>query len=118
MELAICLPVIVLIFLASLETANTIYLKQGITAAAYEAARVATASGGTEVMALTRANEILGARGIVGAQVTITPTVDADTERGTELTIHIRVSCSRNSTGIGDLFQGRYVESTVVMVRL
>ncbi|MCA9165038.1 MAG: pilus assembly protein, partial [Planctomycetales bacterium] len=45
LEMAVCLPMLVIITFCSIEAANFIYLKQSLTEAAYEAVRVATATG-------------------------------------------------------------------------
>lgn len=117
-ELAVCLPLIVFLFLSSMDTANTVYLKQAATSAAYETARVATSTGGTQDMALTRANEIFASREIEGATVDISPALDAETPRGTTITVNVTVPSDANSLGVGSLFRGREVNASVVMVRL
>ena len=105
-EMAACLPLILLLFLSSIDAANAVYLKQTATAAAYEAARVATAIGGTELMATTRATEVLTARNVAGATISVSPTVDADTARGTVLTIDVSVPCNAIRSAWGTFSRG------------
>ncbi len=44
-ELAVCMPVIVLVVLATIESCAMIFLQQSLSIAAYEGARVALAPG-------------------------------------------------------------------------
>lgn len=116
-ELAICLPLILLITLGAIEAANSIYLKQIMTQAAYEGGRVVSSPGGTEAAACARAQEILDARRIDATSIQIQPTVTALTPSGTEIVIS--VSAPSNSNAISPLwfFQDTEVSARIVMVR-
>lgn len=48
MELALCLPLLTLLVLGSIELRNFIFLKQSMTAAAYEASREAVRPTATD----------------------------------------------------------------------
>lgn len=117
-ELALCLPILLIITFGSIEAANSIYLKQTLTEVAYETARIAATQGHTEQDARTRAAEILAARGISDAVVEITPAIDANTVAGTPITIHITAPSSSNSIGPQMYFQDATMSTNVVMVRL
>ncbi len=115
-EFAICLPIIVLIFLASIEICNAICLKQGATAAAYEASRVATNSGGTLATAELRANEVLGARSITGATVAFNPAAQEDWNRGSDIQVTVSIPSSNLGTSVV-FFQSRPITTTITMVK-
>src|SRR3954462_15943353 len=72
-ELAVCLPVIVLIVLATIESCSAMCLKQSLTVAAYEGVRTAIATGGSAAKVRTICNSILQDRRVQGPQVKINP---------------------------------------------
>ena len=104
--------------LAAFEAANAMFVKQGLTIAAYEAARLATETGADQSTAVTRANEILTSRRINSATVTVTPAVTQATSRGTVVTVVVSAPLAANSIGIQWFLQGQTASSRTVMVRL
>jgi Flp pilus assembly protein TadG len=70
-ELAICLPLIFVIIFASIEACDLIFLKQKLTASAYEGALVAVQQDSTEAQVEERILDVLQARGVSGASVSI-----------------------------------------------
>ncbi|MCA9088986.1 MAG: pilus assembly protein [Planctomycetaceae bacterium] len=117
-ELAICLPILLIITFGSIEAANSISLKQALTEVAYEAARIAVAQGRTEQDARTRATEILAARNIDNATVEISPKIKSTTKPGTEVTVTISAPAESGSVAPQWYFRGTTMSATVVMVRL
>src|SRR5688500_18823920 len=63
-ELAICLPLFVMLVLASIEACSMMFLDHGLTIASYEGVRVAINFDGNTAEAKARANEIINARSI------------------------------------------------------
>jgi Flp pilus assembly protein TadG len=117
-EFAVFLPLVLSLLLMSIEAANGIYMRQAATTAAYEGARVATATGGTQASAELRIKEILNARGITKYNVDVTPAINSSTLRGTEISMRVRVIEKDNRLPINFLFKGGYFESTIRMIRL
>ena len=117
-ELALCLPILLIITFGSIEAANSISLKQALTEVAYEAARIAVAQGRTEQDARTRATEILAARNIDNATVEISPKIKSTTKPGTEVTVTISAPAESGSVAPQWYFRGTTMSATVVMVRL
>src|SRR5436305_6888714 len=72
-ELAVCLPVVVLIVVATIESCSAMFLKQSLTVAAYEGVRTAIATGGSAANAQTVCNAILKDRRVQGSHITINP---------------------------------------------
>lgn len=70
-ELAICLPILVLTVLASIELCNVKHLKQALIAACYEGALVGSQPRATEEMIVKRIEAVLAARGIVNSTITV-----------------------------------------------
>ncbi|MEZ6135356.1 MAG: pilus assembly protein [Pirellulaceae bacterium] len=116
-ELAVCLPVLVLIVFASIESCNAIFLKQSAASAAYEAAKIASNTGGTKLAAETRATEVLAAREITNATITFVPADQTSWVRGVKLHVTISVPTTDNLGGTSFLFQGQPVSVSTVMVK-
>jgi Flp pilus assembly protein TadG len=103
-ELAICLPLIVIITFGSIEITNMIFLQQRLTAAAYEGARKATTPGKNSIDATTAANSILTQFSISGGTVAITPAVTATTPVGTQVKVTVTAPISANLGNIIPFF--------------
>jgi hypothetical protein len=97
LELAVCLPVIVTIVLGTIEAANSIFLKQSLTIAAYESARVATAPGGTYAGAYKRAKELMDAKGLRSFQFKLTPSALEKLPAGVEVKVTLTTKANANS---------------------
>ncbi len=115
-ELAVCLPVIVLLIFASLEGANMLFVRQAGVQAAYDCVKTAAKRSGTKAEALALAEQVLDTRNINTRTITFTPTdVDALAE-GAEFTVAVTIpSNSRSVTGFAP-FRGIdiTVESTML----
>ena len=116
-EFAVCMPLLVVVFLASIEITNGIYLRQAGTTAGYEAARLISKQGGTEVAAKARAAEVLEAHSIVDAVVLVSPSVNENTERGTPVTVSVQIPADNNTSGFVSFLRSRLIETNTTMVR-
>jgi Flp pilus assembly protein TadG len=96
-ELAVCLPVLVVIVFGFMEATNAIFLKERLTSAAYEGARRVTAPTQTSATGIAAANAVLTQFGISGSSVTVTPTVTSSTATGTKVTVTVSAPFSSNS---------------------
>lgn len=117
-ELAVCMPILTLLVLGTIETANLISVQQGVTAAAYEAIRIASSQGGTPAQAETQAEAVLSSYGIQNAQLEFTPPINEALDRGEEVTVNISAPASDNSVTMGSLFGNRTIHASLTMVRL
>ncbi|MBX3445050.1 MAG: pilus assembly protein [Planctomyces sp.] len=117
-ELAISLPLLLMLTFATIEASNAIYLKQSLTLAAYEAARTATGPGGTEDDGQLRADEILGARNIRNSSVSFSPRLTANLPTGTAITITVSAPSNSNSVGPQWHIRNSTIRAQVVMPRL
>ncbi len=116
-EFAVCLPILFVVVFGSIEACNAVYLKQAATASAYEAVRLATGTGGTQISGRTRGEEILAARSINNATLTFTPADEASWNRGTAISVNVSIPASNNLGGIDLFFQGQQLQCTIVMVK-
>jgi Flp pilus assembly protein TadG len=103
-ELAVCLPLIVIIAFGSIETTNMIFLQQRLTAAAYEGARKATTPGRSSADASTAASSVLTQFSISGGSVAVTPTVTSSTTAGTQVKVTVTAPVSANMGNIVPFF--------------
>lgn len=115
-ECALCLPILFLITLGTIEVCSAIFLKEAVTIAAYEGARVGIARRGTDNSAESRIEEFLTERGISFTDESITfsdPGFDtADTLQ--HVTTTVTVPCNGN-TFTGWFFPGRVITAQVTL---
>lgn len=115
-ETAILLPLVVFLTFGSIEIANAIFVRESMVVAAYEGARAVSQPSGTEATCKNRIKEILTARGITSYNVSITPSVDNSTPRGTQIAVRVSVTNAVFTYSPFRLFTGKTVEHTTTMV--
>ncbi|QDS96826.1 TadE family protein [Adhaeretor mobilis] len=116
-ELAVCLPVIVLLVLAMIESCTMIFLKQSLTVAAYEGARTALSVNAVAADVEASANGILTDRRVQGGTVTINPRNFDTLAPGQFIEITVQAPASRNSVIPGSFFTGRTLEGRAEMMK-
>lgn len=118
-ELAICLPMMVILTLGTLEATDLVFLRQRLVSAAFEAARTTTAPGATSAAGIAAGTTVLTQRGITGGSVTVSPTVTSKTATGTEVTATVvapfPVNCYMSPFILGLTVDS--VTATVTMIR-
>lgn len=117
-ELAVSLPLLVILVFGSIEMANAVFLRQSLNIAAYEAAKVVTRPGDNETLARQRCQEVLDVRKVSAYTLSFSPTVTTSTPRGTQVTVTLSAPASNLSYGPVRFMLGKTTTSTVVMVRL
>ncbi len=115
-ELAVCLPVVMLLVLATIEACSMIFLKQSLTAASYEGVRVALAPGSTATNVQTTCQQILKDRRIEGATVSIKPSDIAALNPGDFVDVTISAPCASNSVVPIRFYKGRNLSATASMM--
>lgn len=115
-EIAICLPIIIILMLAVVETCTVIFLKESVTLSAYEGSRAGIRKQGTNANATTKVTEFLTGRGISFDPdfLTISSPGFDDAAEMQHVTVTVRVPCEGN-TYAGWIFSGRYVGASVTM---
>jgi len=111
-ELAVCLPVMVLLTLAMIETCTMIFLKQSLAIAAYEGAHTGIAPNATSADVRSACNGILNDRGVQGATVTITPADIRTLDEGEYFQVEVAAPTDRNAVLPGRFFQGQVLRSS------
>lgn len=96
-EFALCLPVCLAIGFGMIETTQAIFVKRSLATAAYEGGNVATAIGGTSIVAEERALTVATLLGVKAMQVTVSPVVTTNTPTGTPVTVTCTADLSKNA---------------------
>jgi Flp pilus assembly protein TadG len=115
-ELAVCLPVVVLIVIATIEACSALFLKQSLTAAAYEGARTALAERHISGSVQTACDQILNDRKVRGATVTIRPANIAGLQPGDFIDVTVSAPCDSNSVVPTTFYRGRSLSATASMM--
>jgi hypothetical protein len=116
-ELALCLPLIVFLLLASLEACSMIFLDHSLTITSYEGVRVAINYDGTNSAVLARCNEIIGEREVADADVSISVGNVATVPRGQPITVTVTAPCDTNAILPLWFYSGQTLTSTTTMVK-
>jgi hypothetical protein len=116
-ELAICLPLIVLLVMASIEACTMIFLDHSLTIASYEGVRAGINYDGTNADVLARCNAIINSREIKGAKVILNPPDVASAERGEPVAVTVSAPCNLNMVIPPWFYDGRTLRATITMVK-
>ncbi len=116
-ELAVCMPVIVLIVLATIEACAMIFLQQSLSIAAYEGARVALAPGAQTSNVTYQCQQILEDRDVAAATINVTPSDIPGAAAGTWINVVASAPFAKNSLVGGWLFSNKTLTASVQMVK-
>jgi Flp pilus assembly protein TadG len=116
-ELAVCMPVIILVVIATMEATAMIFLQQSVTAAAYEATRTALAPGASTADVVKQGKQILSDRGVKQGALSVSPGNLAAASKGTWIRVTASAPFKKNSLLSGWLFSGRTLQASVEMVK-
>ncbi len=116
-ELAVCLPLILLLVFASLEGANMLFLRQAVVQSAYETAKSAAKRNGIESKAVALGQQVLASRGVVAPTITFSPANPESLPAGTPFTVAVAVpGDSRSITNLGP-FNGLTIQAQATMLK-
>jgi hypothetical protein len=116
-ELAVCLPVIVLLVLAMIEACTMIFLKQSLTAAAYEGVRASLDGNATSAAVEAACDGVLRDRRIQRGSVVVRPANFAALAPGEYIEVTVSAPTDPNSTIPGSFLRGRTLIATAVMMK-
>ena len=115
-EFAVCLPLIMLIVLGTIEAGSLLFLKQTLVQAAYEGAKVAIASGDQDQVNQA-VDAVVASRNLNNVQVQFTPPDLASVPAGETITITISAPGDSNSFIPFGPFENQIVQTSASMVR-
>lgn len=120
-EMAVCLPLFVLVVFGGIETADMVFLKETLKSASYEGGRAGAKWNSTNQQVSDRISTLLDARHVSGATFVIDlPGNAADVSqlnRGDIFTVKIRAPADSNTVGPLRMYAGRVLSSSTLMVR-
>ncbi len=116
-ELAVTLPVFVLIVLASVEASSMIFLKQSLEITAYEGARIAIVPGSNQGNVLAGCGQILSARRVVVDSIVVTPHDFDKKPYGTPIRVEVTAKCGANSVISPWFYVSKSISADVTMMK-
>jgi len=115
-EFAVCLPLIVLIVLGTIEAGSLLFLKQTLVQAAYEGAKVAITTGDSDQVEAV-VELVAASRDLTEVNVQFTPSDIASVSAGETITITLTAPGDDNSLIPFGIFRNLTVEANASMVR-
>ncbi len=115
-EFAVCLPIVVLLVVGTIEACSMIFLKQSLAITAYEGARTAIIPGATKAQVDAACNQILADRKVKGATISIKPTDIASLNPGDYVDVTITAPCNTNSVVPNTFYRGKTLSSSASMM--
>jgi Flp pilus assembly protein TadG len=116
-ELALCLPLIVMLVLGSIEACSMIFLNHSLSIASYEGVRVAINFDATTQEVEDRCESLIDARNVSGGLVSISPSNVATVPRGQQIAVTVSAPCDANALIPPWFFGGKTLSATTIMVK-
>ena len=115
-EFAVCLPLLMILFIGTIEACTMTYLKQTLSVAAYEGARKALQFGATDTIVAGSANAILTSRNVQGGTVTVGPGPVEDQPIQTWITVTVQAPAATNSV-ISSFYSSQTITASATMMK-
>lgn len=116
-ELAVCLPVIVLLAMGAIEGASMAFLRQTLVQTAYEGVKVSVRRGNDGSDGLAAAQNVIDSRGLTGVTVTLDPADPTTAAPGQPITLRVTAPSDANSVLPFGPFRGRTVTVEATMAK-
>jgi Flp pilus assembly protein TadG len=115
-EFAVCLPVILLIVLGSIQAASLMFLRQALIQSAYEGAKIAVRFDGTNPAAINAMQNVANGRRIKSPSFSLSDDVTT-VDRGTPIVVTVTAPGDLNSFIPFGPFAGQTIQAQAVMVK-
>lgn len=96
-ELAVCLPLILILIMGTIQACSMYYLKQNLSVAAYEGIRKCVEHNASATDVETVCEQILADRRVAGGSISISPRNFGSRDAGTWITVSVTAPCISNS---------------------
>ena len=116
-EFAVCLPIIILIVLGSIEAASMLFLRQAMIQSAYEGAKVAIRNNGDNDAAISAIENVAAGRRVNGLNIEFSPADVSTAEQGEIIRVTVSAPGDDNSFIPFGPFKNRIVSAQAVMVK-
>lgn len=117
MEVAVCLPILLILTFGVIESCNLIYFKQSLTISSYEGVRAAISSDATAATVTDRAQQVLTDRGVSGALIETIPIDLTTAVYGDYVAVRVSANYSQNALLPGWFFGNRQIEANIRMMK-
>ncbi len=116
-EMALCLPLVAMLILASIEACGMIFLSHSLSIASYEGVRVAINFDSTNTKVMDKCSEMINARNLNGGQIDLDPDNISAVARGTPITVTVSAPCDANALIPPWFFGGKTLSASTTMVK-
>ncbi len=96
-EMAVVLPLLLILVLGTIEICQRLFLRQTAVVATYEGIRLAARKSSNPADIVNRCQSILANRRVTGATVTVSPATFKDISTGSPITVEIKVPWAANT---------------------
>ena len=116
-EFAVCMPILLILILGSMEATSAIFVRQALTTSAYEGIREAIRIGSTTSGSTNRAQAVLTARQIRNSSIQFTPSDIQSALPGSTVVVEVSAPYKINSPFFGNVIADRVTTVRSVMVK-
>jgi len=113
-ELAVCLPILLLVLVATVDVCGMFHVQQSLKISAYEGARIGVVPGAEIENVTFQCGAILDAQGIRSYSITMTPSNPETLALGDYFTVSIEANFDDNAYGSG-LYAGKILQKSVTL---
>jgi Flp pilus assembly protein TadG len=117
LELALCLPLLLILFLGTVDCCSMIYLKQSMSLAVYEGSRVAQQEGATAEEVASACEDLLSSRGVQRVSVSTQPADLSAAQPGELVEVNVSVSGADVSLFLQPLAAAQTFKGSFVTMR-
>ena len=115
-EVAVFLPILILLILGTVEVCHVVFLKQSLAVAAYEGARVAIVPGSKSENVIAQIDDILAQRNVTYKSINIEPNDFDNQPPSTLVTVTVEASVKENGQFVSYLFPNSDVQGSATMM--
>ncbi len=112
-ELAVCLPLLMVVLLATMEACTMIFVQQKLKTTAFEGARIGIVPNAKTVNVQYQCSVLLDAQKVNNYSITLDPSDPNTLSQGDYFTVTIEAPCGANSLVGGWLYADRTLEKSV-----
>ena len=116
-ELAVCLPLVLMVTFGGIEGASMLFTKQALVTSAYEGIKVAIANDSNPADVVEAVKSVLADRSLEDVSVVIDPADFQSLNRGDLITVTVSAPGDANSVIPFGPFQGRLISVNATMVK-
>jgi Flp pilus assembly protein TadG len=116
-EFAVCLPVILILVIGTIQACSMLFLKQSLSVVAYEGVRTCVDYKSTPADLQSVCEQILKDRNVKGASVTVSPSDFDKSPIESWITVTVTAPCDTNAAVAGFWYSGRSLTSNATMMK-